>query len=269
MAQAVIPSVKIRVSHVSRVFPAIGKRHEVIALQDVCLEVYDQEIVCVIGPSGCGKSTLLNTIAGFDQPTSGELMLHDHPIVNPGPDRSVVFQSPALFPWLNVIDNVEFGPKHRHEPKEITREKALKLLSAVKLSGWERHFVYELSGGMKQRVQLARALINDPEVLLMDEPFGPLDWQTRSEMQDLLHQVWEVFRPTIFLVTHDVEEAIILADRIYVFSRHPGRVVHQLEVKLPKPRNKEMITTSEFVEIKAELLHYLRGREQLLEAKAK
>jgi NitT/TauT family transport system ATP-binding protein len=260
MIQTLPPSVKIRASHVNRVFPGIGKRREVIALQDVCLEVNDQEIVCVVGPSGCGKSTLLNMIAGFDQPTSGELTLHNHPIVSPGPDRSVVFQSPALFPWLNVIENVEFGPNHRHEPKEITHEKALKLLAAVNLSGWERHYVYELSGGMKQRVQLARALINDPEVLLMDEPFGPLDWQTRTEMQDLLRQVWEVFRPTIFLVTHDVEEAILLADRVYVFSRHPGRVVHQLEVKLPKPRNQEMITSPEFVEIKAELLHYIRGK---------
>ncbi len=249
--------VKIRARGVCKVFPAVGERLEVEALRQIDLDVHDQEIVCLIGPSGCGKTTFLNLVAGFDQPTTGELLLLDQPIVRPGPDRAMVFQTPALFPWLNVMDNVSFGPHHRGEPDDTVRGRAKQLLADVGLAGWDRHFPYELSGGMRQRVQLARALINNPQVLLMDEPFGPLDWQTRSEMQALLRQVWELYRPTILLVTHDIEEAILLADRIYVLSQRPTSVVRVLEVGLEKPRTTAMLTSAEFVRMKAELLGYL------------
>lgn len=252
---------KILVQGVSKVFSegsSANHRREVVALEAVHLVVEDEEIVCIVGPSGCGKTTLLNLIAGFERVSSGLVEVSGKPVRGAGPERALVFQTPALFPWLTALDNVVFGARHCGVRREKYLPKAGELIRAVGLSGFESHYPYQLSGGMKQRVQLARALMNNPEVLLMDEPFGPLDWQTRSEMQELLLQVWAEYHPTILMVTHDVEEAIFLSDRVYVMTRRPGRIKMETRVELPKPRKTEIVTTSEFVRLKEQILQSIR-----------
>ncbi len=229
----------------------------VTALDHVDLAVTEREIVAVIGPSGCGKTTVLNLIAGFDVPTAGEALLDGARVHRPGPDRSVVFQSPALFGWLTVFDNVVFGPRHRGEPAAGYVPRAEELLRAVGLAGWERHYPYQLSGGMRQRVQLARALVNRPAVLLMDEPFGALDAQTRARMQELLLEIWGRYHPTILFVTHDVEEAILLSHRVYVMTRAPGRIKSTFAVPFGAPRSLDVLGTAEFAALKYAVLKSL------------
>ncbi len=206
-------------------------------LQHIDFSIAPGELICLLGPSGCGKTTLLNIVAGFLAPSRGTLRVYGQPVVKPGPDRCVVFQEDALFPWLTVAENIAFGLKRRRS--RAVRAEVARHLELVGLSAFGNYLPGEISGGMKQRVALARVLILKPQVLLMDEPFGALDAQTREEMQHLLLDLWREFSPTILFVTHDISEALVLADRILVMARHPGRIAEQAVVALPHPRKKE------------------------------
>jgi len=250
---------KIVVRDVCKRYEA-ATRHgiEIEALDHVSLEIADQEIVCLVGPSGCGKTTLLNMLAGFDEPTDGEVRSGDVEVRGAGPDRIVVFQTPALFPWMTVRDNIAFGPRKRGVPVRQCLDDAARYMLSMGLDGFADHYPYQLSGGMRQRVQIAGALVNRPEVLLMDEPFVALDFQTRLAMQELLLQIWDEFHPTIFFITHDVEEAVFLADRLYVMTRRPGRIREEIAVPFPKPRTFSIVTTPAFVAIKERVLHLIR-----------
>jgi NitT/TauT family transport system ATP-binding protein len=254
---------KIAFSGVSKLYPGKrGSQESTLALDQLDAEIKSSEIVSVLGPTGCGKSTALNLIAGFESPSTGVLLLDREEVTGPGPDRAVVFQQAALFPWLNVFDNVTLGVRCRGMPRDEYSTRAERLLKEVGLAGFERHFPYQLSGGMQQRVQIARALISEPQVLLMDEPFGALDYQTRILMQELLLQLWLEHLPTVFFITHDVAEAIFVSDRVLVMTRRPGRIKLAVEVSTSKPRTAEFITTSEFVELQRTLLHAVREEVQ-------
>jgi NitT/TauT family transport system ATP-binding protein len=247
---------------VGKVFPPLHRgQAPVSALEDVDLAVAEREIVAVIGPSGCGKTTLLNLVAGFERPTAGTIRVGGRPLGPPGPDRSVIFQSPALFGWLTVEENVVFGPRHRGEARGDYLPRARDLIRAVGLEGWEGHYPYQLSGGMRQRVQLARALINRPGVLLMDEPFGALDAMTRARMQELVLRLGGVYHPTLLLVTHDVEEAILLSHRVYVMTKRPGRIKLTLTVPFAAPRSVDLVGSAEFAALKYSLLKSLLEEE--------
>jgi len=228
---------KIVVSHVSRQFPA-DEPERGLALQDIKLTVIPNEFVCVVGRSGCGKTTLLNLIAGLLRPTEGEVLIDGRRVEGPGPDRGMVFQYSALFPWLTALENVEFGPRNLGVPRNQRRALALELIDLVRLRGFESKYPRELSGGMKQRVAIARALATDPEVLLMDEPFGALDELTRAEMQEELLRIWEARRKTVVFVTHSIMEAIYLSDRVVILSPHPGRVRKDVRIAMPRPRQR-------------------------------
>ncbi len=212
-------------------------RQRTVALEAIDLAVRDGEFLCIVGPSGCGKSTLLNLIAGFERPSAGEVLVGGAPVRGPGPDRVVVFQEPALFPWLNVLANVEFGLRLAGVGRRERRERARHYLELVGLSRFERAYVRELSGGMKQRVQLARSLALEPRILLMDEPFAALDAQTRDVLQEELQAIWLRTGTTILFVTHNVREAVLLADRVIVMAAGPGRIARELEVTLEHPRD--------------------------------
>ncbi len=256
------PKVMISLQGVGRAFPPASKRsHPVVALKGVNAEVFQEEIVGLLGPSGCGKTTLLGLIAGFDRQNEGEITVSGRKVEKPGPDRMVVFQFPALFAWLTVWENLVFGPKARREKEGEYGPRARALLEAVGLKGREHDFPYQLSGGMKQRVQLARALLNRPQVLLMDEPFGALDSQTRSQMQELLLEVWSLYHPTILLVTHDAEEALFLCHRIYVMDCRGG-IQETIPVPFAFPRKFALIGTTEFAALKYKLLSALRAEEE-------
>lgn len=240
---------------VSKRFPgARGNTGSTLALENFDLEITGSEIFSIIGPTGCGKSTALNLLAGFEQVSAGQVLVDQVPVNEPSMDRAVVFQHPSLFPWLNVLDNVTLGLKCRGVSKEVRDTKARILLSEVGLKGFEAHFPYQLSGGMQQRVQIARALIGEPRVLLMDEPFGALDYQTRLMMQDLLLELWSEFKPTIFFITHDVAEAIYISDHVIVMSGRPGKVQVSKHIHEPKPRGYAFLGTPEFTHLQAELI---------------
>ena len=217
------------------------KHKQTHTLEKINLEIMSGEFVCLLGPSGCGKSTLLNIVAGLTSCTDGRVKLNGKEIKGAGPDRAVMFQDSALFPWLKVIDNVEFGMKIANIPKGIRREKALKYLRMVHLTKFQNSFIHELSGGMRQRVALARALTLDSEVLLMDEPFAALDSQTKSILQMELQKIWWETKKTIIFVTHNVEEAVLLADRVIVMSANPGRIKKEFKIQLSRPRILENI----------------------------
>ena len=225
---------KIRVRGLSRTFVAQGR--ETPALLDVDLEVAAHEFVCLLGPSGCGKSTLLNIVAGFLRPTAGEVRVDERPVTGPGADRGVVFQEYVLFPWLTVVGNVEFGLK-RHRATNIDR-RVREALELVGLTGKEARRPAQLSGGMKQRVAIARALANSPEIILMDEPFGALDAQTREVLQDELGRIQRVEHKTVLFVTHSIREAVYLADRVIVMTSAPGRIKQVFTIKLPEVRDR-------------------------------
>ena len=229
-----------------------------LALDDFDLRVAEHEVACIVGPSGCGKTTLLNMIAGFEAPSAGTLTVRGAPVTGPSPERSVVFQQAALFPWLNVWDNVVMGPKLRGVDAAKLKASAQHVLDSVGLAGFEQHFPYQLSGGMRQRVQIARVLVASPDVILMDEPFGSLDAQTRIVMHEVLLKVWAEYKPTIFFITHDVEEALILADQVYVMSRRPGRVKARLQVPFARPRSYELIADPAFAAMRAQVVQMLR-----------
>ena len=213
------------------------RRHDTVAIDHVSLHVATGEFICLVGPSGCGKSTLLNIAAGLDRPDEGAALFDGEPIRKPGPERSVVFQDAALFPWLDVRANVEFGLKVRGVPRGERRERGEAALTLVGLAPFARAYVHELSGGMRQRAQLARALAVEPRMLLMDEPFAALDAQTRDVLQVELQSLRERTSGTVLFVTHNIREAVILADRIIVMSAGPGRVVREIAVDLPRPRH--------------------------------
>lgn len=249
----------IIVQDVERTYSAHNKNvADITAVQNIAFSISDQEIVCLVGPSGCGKSTILNLIAGFEQPSRGRIVVSDRLVDDAGPDRMVVFQTPALFPWMTVWDNVIFGPRMQGVQPARYVPDAERFITAVGLEKFISHYPYQLSGGMRQRVQIARALLNRPEVLLMDEPFGALDFQTRLAMQELLLKVWVEFKPTIVFITHDVEEAVFLGDRVLVMSKRPGRIKEDISVPFCKPRTFELLTDSQFVQIKERVLHLIR-----------
>ncbi|MCD6040651.1 MAG: transporter ATP-binding protein [Burkholderiales bacterium] len=246
----------IEISGVRKEF-AKGERR-VVAVEDIDLVVAEREFVAILGPSGCGKSTLLNMVAGFDQPSRGSVKVAGEEIVNPAPSRGVVFQEPALLPWLTVMDNVVFGPKTRGQPAPQYKARAAQIIEQIGLSGFEASYPAELSGGMRQRVGIARVLIMEPKVLLMDEPFGSLDAQTRTLMQELLLSLWERQHQTVLFVTHDIEEAILLADRVCVMTARPGRIKKSIEVRIPRPRSIELTTSAEFNALRREVLDLIR-----------
>jgi NitT/TauT family transport system ATP-binding protein len=239
--------VPLRVSGLGQTYAR--KRQGPWVLRDLDLEVNQGEFVAVMGPSGCGKSTLLNVVAGFEKPTEGSV--HSNGRVNPGPgaDRGVVFQRPTLFPWMSVIDNVMFGPKATGKSKGA-RERANEILAEVGLKGYEKRRTYELSGGMQHRVAIARTLVAQPSLLLMDEPFGALDAQTRTEMQSLLLDVWQRHRSTVLFVTHDIEEGLLLADRIVVLGVCRSGAAAVVDVDIPRPRTYETVMTERFIELR-------------------
>lgn len=234
-------------------------RDVVVALEDLWMEIPNQQFAVIVGPSGCGKSSLLDLVAGLKEPSGGDCKIDGRSISRPGADRGMVFQSYSLFPWLNVQKNVEFGLSINGVPERERVERARHYINAVGLSGFESAYASQLSGGMKQRVAIARAIANDPEVLLMDEPFGALDSQTRSIMQELLLDIWEQEHKTVLFVTHDIDEALFLGDVVYVMSARPGRILETVEVNVPRPRNYEVITTEHFVELKRRILTILHG----------
>ena len=228
---------KLEIRNVTKKFQS--KNSTLSALEPIDLDVQTGEFVCLLGPSGCGKSTLLNLIAGLDEPTTGSVHLDGKPIQGAGTDRVMIFQSAALFPWLSVFDNVKFGLNMIGMPKPERQIIARKYLRMVHLADFEQAYVHELSGGMKQRVAIARALATNPNVLLMDEPFGALDAQTRDILHDELQTIWLETRKTILFVTHNVREAIVLGDRVVVFSQRPGRIKKIFTIDLPRPRQIE------------------------------
>jgi NitT/TauT family transport system ATP-binding protein len=216
-----------------------SSKSSVTAVENVTLHIEEGEFVCFVGPSGCGKSTLLNILAGLDKPTEGEIILNGHHINGTGPDRIMVFQENALFPWLKVIDNVEFGLKLAGLNKTKRREIAMHYLDTMQLTKFADSYIYQLSGGMKQRVSLARALVMDPEILLMDEPFAALDSQTRDLLLVELQLIWAKTRKTIIFVTHNILESVCLGDRVVVFTNRPGRVKRQIVIDYRRPRLSE------------------------------
>ena len=239
-------TVNLQVNRVSKEFVDRRTKSTVRALDEINLEVQKGEIICILGPSGCGKSTLLNIVAGFLPPSGGEVRVDGRPVIEPGPDRGFVFQEFALFPWRTVLENVEFGPVLKGMEKAERHARARELIQRIHLTGFEDKFPFELSGGMKQRVGIARALANDPEVLLMDEPFGALDAQTRRVMQEELLKLLGETKKTVLFVTHAIDEAIVLADRVVVMTARPGQVKALLGVDLPRPRER---TSPEFNEL--------------------
>ena len=247
----------LSVRGISRSFESVG-RAPTVALQATDLEVIENDFITILGPSGCGKSTLLRIVAGLDQQSSGEAMLDGKRIAGPGADRGMVFQSYTLFPWLTVLDNVCFGLRERNLARAQQLEIAHSFIQKVGLRGFETHFPKQLSGGMQQRTALARALANNPRMLLMDEPFGALDHQTRELMQELLLGIWEAEKKTVLFVTHDIDEAVFMGSRVVVMSARPGRIKLNLEVPMPHPRHYSVKTTPAFAELKAELTEQVR-----------
>lgn len=240
--------VRVKIDNVRKVFNT--RKGEMVALNGVSLDIHDNEFISVVGPSGCGKSTLLNIIAGLTAPTDGKVYCDGKEVTGTGTERGVVFQQYALFPWLTVKKNVMFALEMRGIKKRAAAEEAMKYLEMVDLAKFADHYPKELSGGMKQRVAIARAYAAEPEVLLMDEPFGALDAQTRTQLQTELLNTWEHKKKTCFFITHDVEEAIILAQRVVIMSARPGRIKEIVEVNIPYPRNQETKLTPEFNELK-------------------
>jgi NitT/TauT family transport system ATP-binding protein len=229
--------IPLRIEGVSKTFP--GRKGNVEALLPVNLEVEAGEFVCLLGPSGCGKSTLLSIIAGLEAASSGTIWANDKQVQGPGTDRVLLFQEAALFPWLDVQHNVEFGLRQIGTPAKERRALARRFLELVHLKGFERSYVHQLSGGMRQRVAIARALALNPAILLMDEPFGALDALTRDRLHAELESIWASTRKTVLFVTHNVREAVALGDRVLVFSPRPGQIVREFRIDLPRPRSLE------------------------------
>jgi NitT/TauT family transport system ATP-binding protein len=249
---------QLSIRGVTRTF-AGTKGQSTQALQPIDFEVRENDFVTILGPSGCGKSTLLRIVAGLDFPTAGKVLLDGANIDGPGSDRGVVFQSYTLFPWLTIAQNIRFGLRERGLPDAVQKERSDYFIAKVGLRGFENHFPKQLSGGMQQRTAIARALANDPKMLLLDEPFGALDNQTRVLMQELLLGIWESAQKTVLFVTHDIDEAIFMANRVAVFSARPGRIKTEIAVDFPHPRHYTIKTSPEFMALKAQLTEEIRA----------
>lgn len=250
---------RLTIRQVGKTFPGSRGAEPTRALLPTSLEVADNDFITVLGPSGCGKSTLLRIVAGLESPSEGEVLLDGQSVLGPGADRGMVFQSYTLFPWLTVEQNIRFGLRERGMAQAQQKERSDYFISKVGLRGFEQHFPKQLSGGMQQRTAIARALANDPKILLMDEPFGALDNQTRVVMQELLLGIWEAERKTVMFVTHDIDEAIFMANRVAVFSARPGRIKADVPVQLPHPRHYTIKTSPEFMDLKARLTEEIRA----------
>lgn len=250
---------RLSIRNVGKTFPGVQGGPPTQALQPVSLDVADNDFITVLGPSGCGKSTLLRLVAGLETPSTGDILLDGEPVTGPGADRGVVFQSYTLFPWLNVRQNICFGLREKGMPIKQQREISERFIAQVGLRGFEEHFPKQLSGGMQQRVAIARALANDPKILLLDEPFGALDNQTRVLMQELLLGIWEQAQKTVLFVTHDIDEAIFMANRVVVFTARPGRIKTEVATDFPHPRPYTIKTSPEFMAIKARLTEEIRA----------
>jgi ABC-type nitrate/sulfonate/bicarbonate transport system ATPase subunit len=251
-----IATPKLEVRHLMKAYSV--QKKPLVVLEDINLQLSSNELVCLVGASGCGKSTLLNLIAGLVKPTSGEIRVDGRVVNGPGSDRGMVFQHYTLYPWLTVSQNIAFGLKLRKMPKAEQRDRIDYYLQVVGLTQFANALPKQLSGGMKQRVAIARALANEPAVLLMDEPFGALDAQTKEQMQQFLLELWGQTHTTILMITHDVEEAIYLSQRVYVMSSHPGRIKQEVAIDLPSPRHLDLKLSTEFLGIKREIIHALR-----------
>jgi len=245
----------LKVRDLQKAFGTNGSRH--IAFDHVSLEIHRREFICVVGPSGCGKSTFARIVAGLDEATGGELLLDGHAVAGPGPDRGMVFQGYTLFPWLTVKRNVMFGLEMNPNKPADAESDARQWLEMVGLSKFEDAYPHELSGGMKQRVAIARALANGPRILIMDEPFAALDAQTRSQMQAYLIQIWKKVDVTILFITHDLDEAAFLADRILVMGANPGRVTEFIENPVPRPRSLDQFISPEFLALRKRLEEHI------------
>lgn len=243
----------IEASNIKKVFNGRTDQKETLALSDVSLQIKRNEFVAIVGPSGCGKSTFLLMIAGLERPTAGTLTIEGSAIDGPNGQRSIVFQEYLLFPWRTVEGNIQFGPQMRNVSKNDCKASSKDLIELMGLTGFENCYPHELSGGMKQRVAIARALANNPEVLLMDEPFGALDALTRESMQLELQKIWLKTQCTVLFVTHSISEAIFLADRVVVMSKRPGIIKEEIQIDLERPRTREIHTTEEFREYEAYL----------------
>ena len=263
--EAHVASSKIRAEHIDKVYKT-GKK-SVAAIEDVSIDIQDNDFVCIVGPSGCGKSTLLRMLAGLDFPSAGNIIVNDRKVTGPGPDRGMVVQTYTLFPWMNVEDNIKFGLKIKKLPKAEQQEIADRYLKIIGLEKFAQSYSKELSGGMKQRVAIARALANQPEVLLMDEPFGALDPHTKSMMQLLMREIWVKEHPTVVFITHDIDEAVFLADKIYVMSARPGKMIKRVNVYLPHKRTLDLKDSPEFIKIRKGIndLLYMANTEEDME----
>ena len=263
--EAHVASSKIRAEHIDKVYKT-GKKSGA-AIEDVSIDIQDNDFVCIVGPSGCGKSTLLRMLAGLDFPSAGNIIVNDRKVTGPGPDRGMVFQTYTLFPWMNVEDNIKFGLKIKKLPKAEQQEIADRYLKIIGLEKFAKSYSKELSGGMKQRVAIARALANQPEVLLMDEPFGALDPHTKSMMQLLMREIWVKEHPTVVFITHDIDEAVFLADKIYVMSARPGKMIKRVNVYLPHKRTLDLKDSPEFIKIRKGIndLLYMANTEEDME----
>jgi|SRR5665213_1810223 len=249
---------KVHLKNISKTFYDESKGN-IQAIESLDISIYENEIYCLLGPSGCGKSTALNLLGGFDRPTRGEILVNGRQVRKPGPDRAVVFQTPTLYPWLTALDNVNLGLLIAKVNRGEANKRSMRYLEEIGLAGFENRYPYDLSGGMQQRVALARAWVNKPDVLLLDEPFGALDAQTRVVMQELLLDLWTKHGTTILFVTHDIEEAIFLGDRIGIMSKRPGTLKEEINIEIPRPRSIHVTMTPGFLKIKE------RVRDQLYE----
>ncbi len=255
-ADKVTQHCQLRVSHLDKTFAFTGNK-KLKVLDNINIHLYANEFVCLVGASGCGKSTLLKIIAGLEQPSAGQILLEDELVLGPGADRGMVFQNYTLFPWRTVADNISFGLELKGLSKSDRQQQVAYYLEVVGLTKFADAYPKQLSGGMKQRVAIARALANKPAVLLMDEPFGALDAQTKEQMQKFMQELWERTQTTILMVTHDVEEAIFLAQRIYVMGTHPGCIKDEIQVDLPDQRELELKLEPQFIQIKRKVVHSL------------
>lgn len=257
--EAEMGSLKIATRHIYKDY--ISKKKQVRALEDVSIEILENDFVTIVGPSGCGKSTLLRILAGLDFPTQGEILVNGKVVTSPGEDRGMVFQSYTLFPWMTVEDNIKFGLKLRRLPEAEINGIVEQYLERIQLTKFKKSYPKELLGGMKQRVAIARALANRPEVLLMDEPFGALDPHTKEQMQLLLREIWEIEKPTIIFITHDIDEAVFLSNRLYIMSARPGKIKQIENIFLPYRRQVEMKYEADFIKLRNKINNALYHQE--------
>lgn len=245
----------IKLERVCKSFQDPQKGKHLSVLDHISLDIEQNEFICLLGPSGCGKSTVLNLIAGFEQPNSGKILMANQAINSPSPERGVVFQQPTLMPWLTVWENIAFHLRIKGKRTTVRKTQAQHYIDAVGLTGFEHHYPHQLSGGMQQRVGIARALLLNPAVILMDEPFAALDAQTRNDMQVELVRIWQQYHSTIIFVTHSIEEALVLGTKVIMMSQRPGRIIESLSINLPRPRD---TTSTRFNDYKRELLNLIK-----------